>query len=51
MQLCPNCGANNKDAAKFCNACGQRMAISLALGRHAQGPLPDHASDGQGMGC
>lgn len=37
MQPCPSCGANNKDTAKFCSACGHRMATSLAPGDTLQG--------------
>lgn len=37
MQPCPNCGTANKDAAKFCNACGRPMAASLAAGDMLQG--------------
>lgn len=37
MQPCPSCGALNKDTAKFCNACGQRLAALLATGQVLQG--------------
>ena len=37
MHACPDCGVQNKDTAKFCNACGHRMATSLAPGDTLQG--------------
>jgi len=37
MQLCPSCGVANKDAAKFCNACGHRLTLLLASGDTLQG--------------
>ncbi len=37
MQSCPSCGALNQDAAKFCNACGQRLTQLLAPGEILQG--------------
>ena len=34
MTRCGACGADNPDGARFCNACGERLAVSGA------GPVP-----------
>jgi class 3 adenylate cyclase/tetratricopeptide (TPR) repeat protein len=35
MTLCPACGADNPDGAKFCNACGERLEPTSPTGREA----------------
>ena len=37
MQICPHCGASNKDTARFCNACGHRLVSLLAPSDVLQG--------------
>ena len=35
MTLCPSCGAENPEGARFCNACGERLEPTSATGREA----------------
>ncbi|MBK5108108.1 MAG: zinc ribbon domain-containing protein, partial [Anaerolineales bacterium] len=35
---CPNCQANNPDAAQFCSNCGQRLSISCPNCQHSNSP-------------
>jgi class 3 adenylate cyclase/tetratricopeptide (TPR) repeat protein len=35
MTLCPSCGAENPEGARFCNACGERLEPISATGQEA----------------
>ncbi len=37
MQVCPDCGLQNNDTARFCNRCGSRLSTALVPGDMLQG--------------
>jgi hypothetical protein len=47
MQICPDCGASNSDAAKFCNDCGKALTGAIKTPAPTrvppvQSPEPEH---------
>lgn len=48
MKVCPNCGAENGDGAKFCETCGADLSKAQAVGRVQQQASPVQPCQGAG---
>lgn len=48
MKVCPNCGAENSDGAKFCETCGADLSKAQAVGRGQQQASPVQPCQGAG---
>jgi hypothetical protein len=47
MQTCSNCGASNREGAKFCTTCGTRLNPVVSSGSSGWGALDDDATRGE----
>lgn len=48
MKVCPNCGAENSDGAKYCETCGADLSKAQAVGRGQQQASPVQPCQGAG---